>query len=84
MRLLTWILGRKARVEEEERPGGFAPRRERLERLLQLAGEDDGFVEVDGVAPRDGEGPVGGLVVAYALLQHPRLVGCCRLHEVLQ
>lgn len=34
VRLLTWILGRKARVEEEERPGGFAPRRERLERLL--------------------------------------------------
>lgn len=83
VRVQTWILGREARVEEEERPGGFAPGREGLERHVQVAGEDDGLVEVEGVAPGYGEGPVGGLVVAYALLQHPRLVGSCGLHEVL-
>lgn len=78
------VIGGEARVEDEEGGGVLGPWPEGLEGAVQGAGEDDGLVEVDGVAPRDGEGPVLGLVVAYHLLQQPRLVGFRRCHELAE
>ena len=63
-----------ARVEDVERRPGAAPWPESLERLSEEAAGQEGLVDVGGVAPRDGEGPVGGAVVADGLLEEARVV----------
>ncbi|PON59083.1 hypothetical protein PanWU01x14_162020 [Parasponia andersonii] len=84
MRGFAGIVGGPPCVEHVEwGPSRSLPRPERLEGSAQNAAREYGFVDMSRVAPRDREGPVGGAVVAYGLLENTRVVRFRRLHEVV-
>lgn len=60
-----------------------APGAEGVEGGLEVLGGPEGGVDLDGVAPRHGHGPVALVVVAEALLHEAGGVQAVRAHQLL-
>lgn len=70
-----------AGVEHVRRGGAPQPLGEGLEGAVEVAGGEEALVDLDGVAPGGGDGPVVFGEIAHALLQQPRFVDGGGLHE---
>lgn len=70
-----------AGVEHVRGGGTPQPLAEGLEGAVEVAGREEALVDLDGVAPRGGDGPVVFLEIADALLQEPGFVDGGSFHE---